>query len=314
MSKARADGRRRAKDEDHETALAGSDSAPDLFKRLRKSGMSPLQVGKVAAELQVLALAVESKEDSQAHATESPLLGQTGMMDPSTPVATLSEVLAKTCEVRNDDPVVVTGRRAAKSKAKGRSNVTKSKEKAEDLAQALYKGLREGALSEKERWDALDKIIECLAMAKSRNGVKILQLGAMRARGRHHAAADKHYPQVTAAIQEFISTHGPVPVRHIAWGDFSVALIRGKSSQFHVDPRNGLTFSACCSDGTAATRLEYEGGCASTIGRFWTEIKPLQAHKVVAFKERSSISVYLPPSRGYSSCDTGSKGPTQIIL
>eukprot|EP00971_Amphidinium_carterae_P213487 4236809-Amphidinium_carterae.1 len=70
-------------------------------------------------------------------------------------------------------------------------------------------------------------------MAKSRNGVKILQLGAMRARGRQHAAADKHYPQVTAAIQEFISTHGPVPVRNIAWGSFSVALIRGKSSQFH---------------------------------------------------------------------------------
>eukprot|EP00971_Amphidinium_carterae_P318347 6327732-Amphidinium_carterae.1 len=151
-------------------------------------------------------------------------------------------------------------------------------------------------------------------MGKARNGVKILQLGAMRARGRHHAAADKHYPKVTAAIQEFISTHGPVPVRHIAWGDFSVALIRGKSSQFHVDPRNGLTFSACCSDGTAVTRLEYEGGCVSPIGRFWTEIKPMQVHKVVAFKERSSISVYLPPLRGYSSCDTGSQGPTQIIL
>eukprot|EP00971_Amphidinium_carterae_P014562 287524-Amphidinium_carterae.1 len=151
-------------------------------------------------------------------------------------------------------------------------------------------------------------------MTKMRNGVKILQLGAMRARGRQHAAADKHYPHVTSAIQEFISTHGPVPVRHVAWGDFSVALIRGTSSQFHVDPQNGLTFSACCSDGTAATRLEYEGGNAALIGRFWIEIKPLQAHKVVAFKERSSISVYLPPFRGCSSNDTGSKGPTQIIL
>eukprot|EP00971_Amphidinium_carterae_P005481 109257-Amphidinium_carterae.1 len=43
MSKARVDGRRRPKDEDYENAPAGSDSAPDLFKRLRKSGMSPLQ-------------------------------------------------------------------------------------------------------------------------------------------------------------------------------------------------------------------------------------------------------------------------------
>eukprot|EP00971_Amphidinium_carterae_P054102 1065423-Amphidinium_carterae.1 len=209
ISQARVQGRRRVKEEDYETVPAGSDSAPDLFKRLRKSGMSPLQVGKVAAELQVLALAVESKEDVQAHAAESPLLGQAGMLDPSTPVATLSEVLAKTCEELNEDTVVVTGRGAAKAKAKGRSKASKSKEKTEDLAQALYKGLREGTLSEKERWEALDSIVESLAMAKARNGVKILQLGAMRARGRQHAAADKHYPKVTAAIQEFISTHGP---------------------------------------------------------------------------------------------------------
>eukprot|EP00971_Amphidinium_carterae_P275186 5460036-Amphidinium_carterae.1 len=92
------------------------------------------------------------------------------MQDPSTPRATLSEVLAKTCEVQHDDPVVVPGRRAAKAKAKARSMAKKTKEKAEDLAQDLYKGLKTGSLSEKERWDALDKLVECVAMTTMRNG------------------------------------------------------------------------------------------------------------------------------------------------
>eukprot|EP00971_Amphidinium_carterae_P326088 6456705-Amphidinium_carterae.1 len=81
-------------------------------------------------------------------------------------------------------------------------------------------------------------------MSKSRNGVRILQFGAMRARGRQTAAADENYPHVAAAMKEFLCTHGPVAVRHLSWGQYSVACIKGKTSQFHVDSQNGLTFTA----------------------------------------------------------------------
>eukprot|EP00971_Amphidinium_carterae_P101505 2009221-Amphidinium_carterae.2 len=291
--------------------------APALFKRLRKSGMTPLQVGKVAAELQVLALAVESKDDSHATTTDSYVLAtaedatRKGHSSLST---TLSEVLAKKSGTQQNVLDVATGRDAAKPKVKVRRAANKSKDKAEDLAQEFHKDLRQGVQSEKARWDALDKIINCLSMSKSRNGVKILQFGAMRARGRQYAAADVNYPHVAAVMQEFICTHGPVSVRHLAWGQYSVACIKGKTSQFHVDPQNGLTFTACSNDGLAAARLEYEDGSFSLLGRFWTEIKPAQSHRVAAIMERTALSVYLSPLRGYSSIDTGWKGPTQIVL
>eukprot|EP00971_Amphidinium_carterae_P342473 6481788-Amphidinium_carterae.1 len=52
MTKLRAESHRSAEEDGRRSASVGSMTAPDLFKRLRQSGMSPLQVGKVAAELQ----------------------------------------------------------------------------------------------------------------------------------------------------------------------------------------------------------------------------------------------------------------------
>eukprot|EP00971_Amphidinium_carterae_P192748 3825005-Amphidinium_carterae.1 len=65
MNRQQAEAQKRADEDDHHRLGSGSMDAPTLFKRLRKSGMTPLQVGKVAVELQVLALAVESKGESQ---------------------------------------------------------------------------------------------------------------------------------------------------------------------------------------------------------------------------------------------------------
>eukprot|EP00971_Amphidinium_carterae_P286073 5680228-Amphidinium_carterae.1 len=84
--------------------------------------------------------------------------------------ATLSEVLDKKSGDERNLLDVVTGRDAAKPKDKVRRAANKAKEKAEDLAQKFNKDLHEG--------------------------VQILQFGAMRARGRQHAAADVNYPHV----------------------------------------------------------------------------------------------------------------------
>eukprot|EP00971_Amphidinium_carterae_P212855 4224483-Amphidinium_carterae.2 len=93
-------------------------------------------------------------------------------------------------------------------------------------------------------------------MHKRRNGVKIIQFGAMHARGRRLAAADASFPQCAQMLQEFMRVHGPVPVRHLAWEQMSIACIKGKCSSYHVDTNNGLTFTACSNDGLAAAKLE----------------------------------------------------------
>eukprot|EP00971_Amphidinium_carterae_P165218 3275065-Amphidinium_carterae.2 len=312
-----AEAQRRAEEAEQISAGRESMDAPNLFKRLRKSGMTPLQVGKVAAELQVLALAVESKGETHVAADDNSIMDNDGNATKKGPCplsVTLTEVLSKESSAEQTLCDAVPGRVAAKSKDKRKRAVTKPKEKVEELAQRLNKVLREGGQSERARWDALDTLINCLPMAKTRNGVKIMQFGAMRARGRQHAAADANLPNVADVMREFIRTHGPVPVRHLAWGQFSVACIKGRCSQFHVDPQNGLTFTACSNDGLADARLEYEDGTSSLLGSFWTEIMPAQLHRVVASMERTALSVYLPPLRGYSSIDTCGKGPTQIVL
>eukprot|EP00971_Amphidinium_carterae_P234366 4650574-Amphidinium_carterae.1 len=93
--------------------------------------------------------------------------------------------------------------------------VTSQKQKVEELARKFTTEARGGRQSERGRWDSLDHIIGILPMYKRRNGVKILQFGAMQARGRRQAAADANFPHFVMLLQEFMRVHGPIPVRHL---------------------------------------------------------------------------------------------------
>eukprot|EP00971_Amphidinium_carterae_P211250 4191632-Amphidinium_carterae.1 len=207
---------------------------------------------------------------------------------------------------------VVTGSKAGQQSAAQRPAATSQKRQVEELALKTLKAMRGGMHSEK--WEVMDRIIRMLPMHKTRNGVRLMQFGAMHARGRRQAAADAVFPHFVRLLYEFMHVHGPIPVRHLDWGQMLVVCIRGKSSSYHVDPHNGLTFTACNDEGVATAKLEYADGGHRPLGRYLTEILPHSMHRVVAAAERTAISVYLSPLVPYRSYETRASGPMQMVV
>eukprot|EP00971_Amphidinium_carterae_P185277 3679109-Amphidinium_carterae.4 len=226
----------------------------------------------------------------------------------------LSEALTKATSLKQYQHAVMPGRRKLGQREGSSELLTSRKQKVEHLAVKFANEVRGGRQSEKDCWDALDHIISTMPMYTRRNGVKILQFGAMQVRGGRLAAGDANYPQCVLMLHEFMKVHGPIPVRHLEWGQMSIVCIRGKCSSYHVDAHNGLTFTACSNDGLAAVKLEYVDRVDETLGRFWTEILPRCMHRVVAMVERSAISVYLPQMAPYSVAEAKVNGPTQMVI
>eukprot|EP00971_Amphidinium_carterae_P217065 4309190-Amphidinium_carterae.2 len=94
------------------------------------------------------------------------------------------------------------------------------------------------------------------------------------------------------ALQRIVQIYGPAPIRNLSWSRIAVVCIRGTNSCFHVDKRNGLTYTACCGKGGEGACLQYEDGVVAVLGRFWTEIIPSRPHRVSAAVERRAVSVY----------------------
>eukprot|EP00971_Amphidinium_carterae_P077529 1532145-Amphidinium_carterae.5 len=181
--------------------------APDIFRRMRQAGLTPLQVGKIAAELQILALAAESKsgtEASEAGRDTGEKARGSENVSPHAQSMPLSEVLSMAVGVTPQHHDLVTGSNERSMEGEGpKVKLDREREQVERLADSFSFDKEEGKQRETEVWEFLNSILSTLPMSKRWNEVEIEEFGATKVQGKQAADADGRYLKVAKKLQEF---------------------------------------------------------------------------------------------------------------
>eukprot|EP00971_Amphidinium_carterae_P245030 4865151-Amphidinium_carterae.1 len=146
----------------------------------------------------------------------------------------------------------------------------------EAASQHLWQSLAQGA-------DGLDRL-------KPRNGAGMVIFGWPGTRNYIEAAANDRHPEIWATLQTLLLMHAPW--KHIGLGFWTVAVIQGHRSSWHVDPHNACSYLACAA-GNACLQLESAAEQQHIqLGRFFIGFDSQQRHRVVSKTERVCIAAY----------------------